>query len=122
MTGQRAGAHPYIPNADPAMQAEMLRAIGAKSIDDFYADVPAALRDPGDSRKDADVDATPWEREDFSGAEDETKRRGRVPGRGTAPDPLQENGDVQGTHFTLLPPPERAGSGTIPCRSKTRCW
>jgi glycine dehydrogenase subunit 1 len=36
--------HPYIPNSVPAIKKEMLRAVGAASVDDFYADVPEALR------------------------------------------------------------------------------
>jgi glycine dehydrogenase subunit 1 len=45
MTMEQEGrAHPYIPNSVPAIREEMLRAVGAKSIDEFYADVPEALR------------------------------------------------------------------------------
>ncbi|GHH67156.1 putative glycine dehydrogenase (decarboxylating) subunit 1 [Streptosporangium violaceochromogenes] len=36
--------HPYIPNAEPGVRAEMLAAIGAESVEDFYADIPAELR------------------------------------------------------------------------------
>ncbi|MGW6495206.1 aminomethyl-transferring glycine dehydrogenase subunit GcvPA [Nonomuraea angiospora] len=36
--------HPYIPNAEPGVRAEMLAAIGASSVEDFYADIPAELR------------------------------------------------------------------------------
>ena len=36
--------HPYIPNAEPGVRAEMLAAIGASSVEDFYADIPADLR------------------------------------------------------------------------------
>ncbi|MFI6323540.1 aminomethyl-transferring glycine dehydrogenase subunit GcvPA [Nonomuraea sp. NPDC050556] len=36
--------HPYIPNAEPRVRAEMLEAIGATSVEEFYADIPAALR------------------------------------------------------------------------------
>jgi glycine dehydrogenase subunit 1 len=39
-----ARAHPYIPNSAPAIQAEMLAAIGAESIEALYASVPEALR------------------------------------------------------------------------------
>ena len=42
MTVRRA--HPYIPNSEPSVKAEMLAEIGAKSIDDLYADIPEALR------------------------------------------------------------------------------
>ncbi|RSN07464.1 aminomethyl-transferring glycine dehydrogenase subunit GcvPA [Nonomuraea sp. WAC 01424] len=36
--------HPYIPNAEPGVRAEMLAAVGASSVDEFYADIPAELR------------------------------------------------------------------------------
>ncbi|MET9245668.1 aminomethyl-transferring glycine dehydrogenase subunit GcvPA [Nonomuraea sp. NPDC003709] len=36
--------HPYIPNAEPGVRAEMLAAIGASSVEDFYADIPSELR------------------------------------------------------------------------------
>ncbi|GII83363.1 glycine dehydrogenase [Sphaerisporangium siamense] len=36
--------HPYIPNAEPGVRAEMLAAIGAASVEDFYADIPPELR------------------------------------------------------------------------------
>ncbi len=36
--------HPYIPNSVPSVQEEMLREIGAKSIDDFFACIPDDLR------------------------------------------------------------------------------
>lgn len=36
--------HPYLPNSSPQTKAEMLRATGAASIDEFYADVPEELR------------------------------------------------------------------------------
>jgi glycine dehydrogenase subunit 1 len=36
--------YPYIPNSAPAIKADMLRAVGAESADEFYQDVPAALR------------------------------------------------------------------------------
>ncbi len=36
--------HPYIPNSVPAVRAEMLAAVGAVSVEDFYADVPASIR------------------------------------------------------------------------------
>lgn len=36
--------HPYIPNSAPQTKAAMLAAVGATSIEDFYADVPAELR------------------------------------------------------------------------------
>ena len=37
-------AHPYIPNSVPAIKEEMLRVVGAESVEEFYADVPQALR------------------------------------------------------------------------------
>ncbi|MRX43827.1 aminomethyl-transferring glycine dehydrogenase subunit GcvPA [Agromyces kandeliae] len=36
--------HPYIPNTAPEVRAEMLAAVGAASVDEFYADVPDGLR------------------------------------------------------------------------------
>ncbi|MEU1725459.1 aminomethyl-transferring glycine dehydrogenase subunit GcvPA [Nonomuraea sp. NPDC005692] len=36
--------HPYIPNAEPGVRAEMLAAVGASSVEEFYADIPAELR------------------------------------------------------------------------------
>ncbi|MFE3454477.1 aminomethyl-transferring glycine dehydrogenase subunit GcvPA [Nonomuraea sp. NPDC059194] len=36
--------HPYIPNAEPGVRAEMLAAIGASSVEEFYADIPQELR------------------------------------------------------------------------------
>lgn len=36
--------HPYIPNTAPASRAAMLAAVGAESVEEFYADVPASLR------------------------------------------------------------------------------
>ncbi len=35
--------HPYIPNTAPAPTA-MLAAVGAASVDEFYADIPESLR------------------------------------------------------------------------------
>ncbi len=37
-------AYPYVPNSEPGVKAEMLRAVGAASVDEFYEDVPEALR------------------------------------------------------------------------------
>ena len=37
-------AYPYIPNAVPAIKAQMLQAVGAQDIDEFYQDVPPELR------------------------------------------------------------------------------
>ena len=36
--------HPYVPNTAPASRQAMLDAVGAASVDEFYADVPADLR------------------------------------------------------------------------------
>jgi glycine dehydrogenase subunit 1 len=43
MTATRP-VHPYIPNSAPAVKEEMLREVGAKSVDEFYADIPGNLR------------------------------------------------------------------------------
>lgn len=37
-------AHPYIPNTAPSTREAMLRAIGATSVEELYADIPAHLR------------------------------------------------------------------------------
>lgn len=39
-----AFVHPYIPNTAPAVKQAMLDAVGAESVEDFYADVPEDLR------------------------------------------------------------------------------
>jgi glycine dehydrogenase subunit 1 len=36
--------HPYIPNSVPAVKEQMLRAVGAEGVEDFYQDVPESLR------------------------------------------------------------------------------
>jgi glycine dehydrogenase subunit 1 len=36
--------HPYIPNSVPEVKAEMLREVGARSVEDLYEDVPDKLR------------------------------------------------------------------------------
>ncbi len=36
--------HPYIPNSAPAVKAEMLGQVGAQNVDEFYQDIPVALR------------------------------------------------------------------------------
>src|ERR1035437_10680267 len=36
--------HPYIPNSVPDVRDAMLRAIGAATVDDLYAEIPASLR------------------------------------------------------------------------------
>lgn len=39
--------HPYIPNANPDTQREMLAVLGVESIDDLYASIPQDLRFSG---------------------------------------------------------------------------
>jgi glycine dehydrogenase subunit 1 len=39
--------YPYIPNSVPAAKAEMLKAVNAQSMDEFYADIPDAIRYKG---------------------------------------------------------------------------
>jgi glycine dehydrogenase subunit 1 len=39
--------YPYIPNSVPAEKQEMLREVNAKSVDEFYADIPDSLRFKG---------------------------------------------------------------------------
>ena len=39
--------YPYIPNSEPTVKAEMLRAVGASSIEDFFADIPEGIRFKG---------------------------------------------------------------------------
>ena len=44
MSEEKAIVYPYIPNSAPAVQAEMLHAVGAQSVDEFYQDIPDSLR------------------------------------------------------------------------------
>jgi glycine dehydrogenase subunit 1 len=44
MSREKPAVYPYIPNSEPSIEAEMLRRVGAKSVDEFYEDVPAPLR------------------------------------------------------------------------------
>lgn len=44
MDDDRREAHPYIPNSVPAVRAAMLAAVGAATVEDFYADVAASIR------------------------------------------------------------------------------
>lgn len=37
-------SHPYVPNTAPEARSAMLAAVGAESVEEFYADVPSALR------------------------------------------------------------------------------
>ena len=39
--------YPYIPNSVPDVKAEMLRTVGALSMDELYADIPTNLRFKG---------------------------------------------------------------------------
>lgn len=39
--------YPYIPNSVPEVKAQMLKEVGAANVDEFYADVPEALRFKG---------------------------------------------------------------------------
>lgn len=45
---QEYRGHPYIPNSVPSVKAEMLELVGARSIDDLYADIPQELRFQGE--------------------------------------------------------------------------
>jgi glycine dehydrogenase subunit 1 len=36
--------YPYIPNSAPEVKAQMLRAVGAESVEEFYEDIPPELR------------------------------------------------------------------------------
>lgn len=44
MSRTKPVAHPYVPNSVPEVKQQMLQAVGAKSVDDFYEDVPDTLR------------------------------------------------------------------------------
>jgi glycine dehydrogenase subunit 1 len=44
MAKKKFGVHPYIPNSVPEVQAEMLREIGAGSVEELYASIPERLR------------------------------------------------------------------------------
>ncbi len=44
MTHKKPLVYPYIPNSVPEVKAEMLKAIGAQSIEELYADIPESLR------------------------------------------------------------------------------
>ncbi len=47
MPEQDYRGHPYIPNSVPAVKAEMLAEIGARSVDELYQDIPDRLRFKG---------------------------------------------------------------------------
>jgi glycine dehydrogenase subunit 1 len=44
MKKDRPIVYPYIPNSVPAVKEQMLREVGAQSVDDFFEDIPAGLR------------------------------------------------------------------------------
>jgi glycine dehydrogenase subunit 1 len=44
MNEEKKIVYPYIPNSVPAIKEDMLRAVGAAGVEDFYEDVPQALR------------------------------------------------------------------------------
>jgi glycine dehydrogenase subunit 1 len=39
--------YPYIPNSEPTVKAEMLHAVGASSVEEFFADIPESIRFKG---------------------------------------------------------------------------
>jgi len=43
MKHQKGQVHPYIPNSVPAVQKDMLAAVNAASVDEFYQDIPPEL-------------------------------------------------------------------------------
>jgi glycine dehydrogenase subunit 1 len=47
MKPKKTNNYPYIPNSDPAIKDEMLKAVGASSVEEFYADIPEHLRFKG---------------------------------------------------------------------------
>lgn len=47
MSSHKPMVHPYIPNSNPAIKAEMLAAIGARDIGELYEEIPAELRFKG---------------------------------------------------------------------------
>jgi glycine dehydrogenase subunit 1 len=44
MNKETPSAHPYIPNSVPVVKEQMLKEVGAQSVEDFYEDVPEKLR------------------------------------------------------------------------------
>jgi glycine dehydrogenase subunit 1 len=40
----KPAAHPYVPNAAPVVRAGMLEELGVSRVDEFFADIPDALR------------------------------------------------------------------------------
>jgi glycine dehydrogenase subunit 1 len=47
MAAKKPRVYPYVPNSAPDAKEAMLRAVGATSVDEFYADVPERLRFKG---------------------------------------------------------------------------
>lgn len=48
MTQNKPFVHPYIPNSEPTVRAEMLKEIGVNSIEELYVDIPESLRFRGE--------------------------------------------------------------------------
>ncbi len=44
MSEAKPPVYPYIPNSAPDVKAAMLQAVGAASVDEFYADIPDSIR------------------------------------------------------------------------------
>ena len=44
MSEAKPPVYPYIPNSAPDVKADMLQAVGAASVDEFYADIPDSIR------------------------------------------------------------------------------
>jgi len=47
MSYKKPIVYPYIPNSIPAKKEEMLREVGAKSVEELYADIPESIRFKG---------------------------------------------------------------------------
>ena len=47
MDKRKEFVHPYIPNSVPQIKAQMLKDIGAESIEELYEDIPESLRFKG---------------------------------------------------------------------------
>ncbi len=41
---QKRTVYPFIPNSEPNIKAQMLKEVGASSVDEFYSDIPNELR------------------------------------------------------------------------------
>lgn len=44
MIPKKPVVYPYIPNSNPIVKREMLNAVGAKSVDELYAEIPESIR------------------------------------------------------------------------------